>query len=220
MWITDIYGFMVAGFLVTMGTLGDRIGRRRLLLLGAAGFGAASVLAAYSVSPQMLIAARALLGIAGATLAPSILALVSNMFKDPRQRSLAIGVWLVCFISGTAVGPVVGGLLLENFWWGSVFLLGTPAMLLLVAGPVLLPECRSPQAGRLDLTSVALSLVAILPAIYGLKELARNGWQPARLSGVVFVRRQHRLADPLLDLRLFASRAFSTALAACCPAPC
>ena len=178
MWITDIYGFMVAGFLVTMGTLGDRIGRRRLLLLGAAGFGAASVLAAYSVSPQMLIAARALLGIAGATLAPSILALVSNMFKDPRQRSLAIGVWLVCFISGTAVGPVVGGLLLENFWWGSVFLLGTPAMLLLVAGPVLLPECRSPQAGRLDLTSVALSLVAILPAIYGLKELARNGWQP------------------------------------------
>jgi len=220
LWITDIYGFMVAGFLVTMGTLGDRIGRRRLLLLGAAGFGAASVLAAYSVSPQMLIAARALLGIAGATLAPSILALVSNMFKDPRQRSLAIGVWLVCFISGTAVGPVVGGLLLENFWWGSVFLLGTPAMLLLVAGPVLLPECRSPQAGRLDLTSVALSLVAILPAIYGLKELARNGWQPARLSGVVFVRRQHRLADPLLDLRLFASRAFSTALAACCPAPC
>jgi len=220
LWITDIYGFMVAGFLVTMGTLGDRIGRRRLLLLGAAGFGAASVLAAYSVSPQMLIAARALLGIAGATLAPSTLALVSNMFKDPRQRSLAIGVWLVCFISGTAVGPVVGGLLLENFWWGSVFLLGTPAMLLLVAGPVLLPECRSPQAGRLDLTSVALSLVAILPAIYGLKELARNGWQPARLSGVVFVRRQHRLADPLLDLRLFASRAFSTALAACCPAPC
>jgi len=114
LWITDIYGFMVAGFLVTMGTLGDRIGRRRLLLLGAAGFGAASVLAAYSVSPQMLIAARALLGIAGATLAPSTLALVSNMFKDPRQRSLAIGVWLVCFISGTAVGPVAGGCCLRT----------------------------------------------------------------------------------------------------------
>jgi DHA2 family multidrug resistance protein-like MFS transporter len=167
----------------------------------------------------MLIGARALLGIAGATLAPSTLALISNMFKDPRQRSVAIGIWLVCFISGTAIGPVAGGLLLENFWWGSVFLLGTPAMaVLLAAGPVL-PEYRNPRAGRLDLASVALSLAAIPPAIYGLKELAGNGWQPlpaAALAaglavGVMFTRRQRRLTDPLLDLGLFASRAFSTA---------
>src|SRR3954447_3008422 len=221
LWIVDIYGFLVAGFLITMGTLGDRIGRRRLLLIGAAAFGAASVLAAFSTSAEMLIAARAILGIAGATLAPSTLSLISAMFRDPKQRALAIGVWLVCFIAGGAVGPLVGGVLLGHFWWGSVFLLGVPAMLLLlVAGPVLLPEYRAPHAGRLDLTSVALSLATILPVIYGLKELARGGWQLLPVAAIVlgvvvgaaFVRRQRRLADPLLDLRLFADRAFSTAL--------
>jgi MFS transporter, DHA2 family, multidrug resistance protein len=221
LWILDAYGFLLSGFLITMGTLGDRIGRRRLLLTGAAGFGAASVLAAYSTSPSMLIAARALLGIAGATLAPSTLSLISTMFRDPRQRSMAIGVWLVSLMGGTAVGPVVGGVMLEHFWWGSVFLLGVPAMvLLLVLGPVLLPEYRAPDAGRLDLASVGLSLAAILPIIYALKELARHGFQPLPVvavavglwSGVYFVRRQRRLADPLLDLRLFAKPAFSTAL--------
>jgi DHA2 family multidrug resistance protein-like MFS transporter len=221
LWIMDIYGFMVAGFLVTMGTLGDRIGRRRLLLTGATAFGAASVLAAYAPSAELLIAARALLGVAGATLMPSTLSLVSNMFRDARQRSLAIGVWMASFMGGAAIGPVVGGVLLESFWWGSVFLLGVPAMaLLLVAGPVLLPEYRDPRAGRLDLASVALSLAAILPVIYGLKELARAGWAAPPLVaiaagaavGVAFVRRQRSLADPLLDLRLFADRAFSTAL--------
>jgi DHA2 family multidrug resistance protein-like MFS transporter len=119
LWIMDIYGFMIAGFLVTMGTLGDRIGRRRLLLIGAAAFGGASVLAAYSTSPEMLIAARAVLGVAGATLAPSTMALISNMFRDPKQRATAIGGWIVCFMSGAAIGPLVGGAMLENFWWGS-----------------------------------------------------------------------------------------------------
>lgn len=222
LWITDVYGFMVAGFLVTMGTLGDRIGRRRLLMIGAAVFGAASVLAALSTSPQMLIAARTLMGIAGATLAPSTLALISTMFQDPRQRATAMAAWMSCFVGGNAIGPVVGGVLLENFWWGSVFLLGVPIMvLLLVAGPMLLPEFRAPQAGKLDLTSVALSLIAILATIYGLKEIARYGWQPIYIAalvagllvGVVFVIRQRSLADPLLDLRLFGNRSFSSVLA-------
>src|SRR5262245_3070386 len=160
LWTVDIYGFMVAGFLVTMGTLGDRIGRRRLLLLGAAAFGLVSILAALSTSPGQLIAARALLGIAGATLAPSTLSLIFAMFPDPQQRARAIGVWIAAFSAGGAIGPLLGGVLLERFWWGSVFLLALPVMaLLLVLGPRVLPEYRDPQAGRLDLVSAALSLV-------------------------------------------------------------
>lgn len=221
LWILDVYGFMIAGFLITMGTLGDRIGRRRLLLLGAAAFGAASVAAAYSTSAEMLIATRTLLGIAGATLMPSTLALISNMFKDEKQRGMAIAVWISCFMGGTAIGPVIGGAMLQAFWWGSVFLLGVPVMVvLLVTGPVLLPEYRDTSAGRLDLASVGLSLAAILPIIYGIKELAKEGAAtgPALAIGVglavgtVFVRRQLRLADPLLDLRLFRNRGFRYAL--------
>lgn len=221
LWITDIYGFMVAGFLVTMGTLGDRIGRRRLLLAGAAAFGVASVVAAFSTSAEMLIVTRAILGIAGATVLPSTLALVSNMFRDSAQQGFAIAAVFSCFLAGGAFGPVVGGVLLEFFWWGSVFLLGVPVMaLLLAAGPLLLPEYRDTGAGRLDLASVALSLAAVLPAVYGLKELARDGWQPLPLAalavgvafGVWFVLRQRRLEDPLLDLSLFGNRSFSASL--------
>jgi DHA2 family multidrug resistance protein-like MFS transporter len=222
LWILDIYSFMLAGFLVTMGTLGDRIGRRRLLLIGAAAFGATSVVAAYSTSPGMLIASRALLGISGATLMPSTMALIRNMFRDPKQMAAAIGIWFACFMGGMTLGPLVGGALLSTFWWGSAFLLGVPFMvLLLVTGPVLLPEYRDTTAGRLDLTSVALSLAAILPVIYGLKEIARHGWGATAavaivagvLAGMVFVRRQRRLTSPLLDLRLFANRSFRSALA-------
>ncbi len=223
LWIMDVYGFLLAGFLITMGTLGDRIGRRRLLLIGAAAFGTASVVAAFSRSPEMLIAARALLGIAGATLAPSTLSLIRNMFQDPDQRSFAIGVWATSFSAGAAIGPLLGGLLLEYFWWGSVFLLAVPVMaLLLVVGPVLLPEFRDPGAGRLDLFSAVLSLAAVLGVIYGLKQIAQDGmgW-PQVLSiaaglavGVVFVRRQQELADPLIDLRLFRAPAFSASLVA------
>jgi DHA2 family multidrug resistance protein-like MFS transporter len=221
LWISDIYGFLVAGFLVTMGTLGDRIGRRRLLLTGAAGFAALSVVAAYSTSAEMLIVVRGLLGIVGATIMPSTLALISNMFRDGRQRATAISLWATCLLGGVAIGPVVGGVLLESFWWGSAFLLGVPVMLvLLVAGPALLPEYRNADRGRLDPASVALSLAAILPFVYGLKELAKSGaGTPALLGlaagavfGVAFVRRQRRLASPLLDLRLFADRAFGAAL--------
>jgi len=221
LWIVDIYGFLVAGSLITMGTLGDRIGRRRLLLIGAAAFGLASLLAAFSSSAGMLIGSRALMGIAGATLAPSTLSLIFNMFRDPRQRSVAIGVWITSFSVGGAIGPLLGGVLLEYFWWGSVFLLALPVMaLLLVLGPRLLPEFRDPEAGRLDLRSAAMSLAAVLALIYGLKTTVQDGFglQPAAviLAGLVisllFLRRQASLEDPLIDLRLFRIPTFSTSL--------
>jgi MFS transporter, DHA2 family, multidrug resistance protein len=223
LWIVDIYGFMVAGFLITMGTLGDRIGRRRLLLVGAGAFGGASVLAAVSSSPEMLIASRALLGIAGATLAPSTLSLIRNMFEDDQQRTVAIGIWITSFSAGAAIGPLAGGLLLEQFHWGSVFLMAVPVMVLLLAiGPRLLPEYRDPQPGRLDLISAALSLVAVLAVIYGIKAIARDGMGIASAApalaglavGVLFVDRQRRLADPMIDLALFRRPAFSLALGA------
>jgi MFS transporter, DHA2 family, multidrug resistance protein len=221
LWIIDIYGFLVAGSLITMGTLGDRIGRRRLLLIGAAAFGAGSIVAAFSTSALMLIASRALLGIAGATLAPSTLSLIRNMFHDPAQRTLAIGVWISSYSAGAAIGPLIGGVLLEHFWWGSVFLISVPVMLLLIVlGPVLLPEFKDPGAGRLDLTSAVLSLGSVLSVIYGLKQVAETTrlW-PAILfvivgvgTAVVFVRRQRALPYPLLDLELLRSRAFTAAL--------
>lgn len=221
LWIVDIYGFLIAGSLITMGTLGDRIGRRRLLLIGAAAFGVASVLTAFSTSAEMLIATRALLGVAGATLMPSTVSLIRTMFHDPKQRTVAIGVWISSFSGGGAIGPLLGGWMLEYFWWGSVFLLGVPVMLLLLAlGPVLLPEFRDPEAGQLDLISAVLSLVAVLAVIYGIKQIAVDGigWLPvlsivAGLAvGVMFVGRQRSLRDPLLDLGLFADRAFSASL--------
>ena len=223
LWIVDIYGFLVAGFLITMGSLGDRIGRRRLLLTGAGAFGAASVVAAFSSSPEMLIASRALLGIAGATLAPSTLSLIRNMFQDDGQRTVAIGIWVTSFSAGAAIGPLVGGVLLESLPWGSVFLLAVPVMALLLAiGPRLLPEYRDPSPGRLDLASAALSLVAVLAVIYGIKAAAKDGAAFASVApllagvavGAVFVDRQRRLADPMIDLKLFRRPAFSLALGA------
>ncbi|WP_216215675.1 MFS transporter [Amycolatopsis aidingensis] len=221
LWIIDIYGFLIAGFLVTMGTLGDRIGRRKLLMIGGTAFALASVVAAFASSPAMLIGARAVLGVAGATLMPSTLALISNMFRDPKQRGTAIAVWMSCFMGGMVLGPLAGGLILEVAWWGAVFLLAVPVMVLLLAtAPRLLPEYRDEQAGRLDLTSVALSLGTILPVIFALKELAKSGPNPGTLLalvaglglGVVFVRRQRRMAEPMLDLSLFRNRTFTAAL--------
>jgi DHA2 family multidrug resistance protein-like MFS transporter len=221
LWIIDIYGFMVAGALVTMGTLGDRIGRRRLLLIGAAAFGAISLLAAYSTSAEMLILSRAALGVAGATLAPSTLSLIFHMFQDPRERSIAIGVWIGAFSAGSAVGPVLGGVMLEMSWWGSVFLLALPVMgALLILGPRVLPEYRDPDAGRLDVLSAAMSVVAVLAVIFGLKEIAQDGPSAIALGavavglvvGALWVRRQARLADPMIDVRLFRIRAFNAAL--------
>jgi DHA2 family multidrug resistance protein-like MFS transporter len=221
LWIVDIYGFLVAGSLVTMGTLGDRIGRRKLLLIGAAVFGTASVLAAFSTSAPMLIAMRALQGVAAATLAPSTLSLIRNMFLDPEQRTVAISVWVMSYSAGAAIGPPIGGVLLEHFRWGSVFLINVPVMLALIAiGPVLLPEFRDPEAGRLDPVSAVQSVAAVLAMIYGLKRIAEAGpgWFAALsiLSGIAvgaaFLQRQRKLADPLIDLKLFRFPAFSAAL--------
>jgi MFS transporter, DHA2 family, multidrug resistance protein len=222
LWIIDLYGFLIAGSLITMGTLGDRIGRRRLLLLGAAAFGLTSILAAFSPTAEWLIVSRALLGIAGATLAPSTLSLIFHMFPDPHQRQVAIGFWIGAFSAGAAIGPVLGGVMLELFWWGSVFLLALPVMAALLAlGPRVLPEYRDPEAGRLDLASAAMSVAAVLAVIYGLKETAQDGLGlPPVLAilaglavGVGFVRRQRRLADPMIDVGLFRLRSFNAALA-------
>jgi DHA2 family multidrug resistance protein-like MFS transporter len=222
LWIVDIYGFMIAGFLITMGALGDRVGRRRLLVIGAAAFGVASTVAAFATSAEMLIVSRAAMGVAGATLMPSTLALISNMFRDPRQRALAIGVWATMFSAGIALGPIVGGLLLQYFWWGSVFLLGVPVMVLLLVAAPILPEFHDPDAnGRVDLISVALAVPTMLALALGVKELSTDGIGPLSLGSILtgivlgtgFVRRQRRLDDPLLDLQLFANPALRGALA-------
>ncbi|MES4892586.1 MFS transporter [Streptomyces sp. NPDC096012] len=221
LWIFDIYGFVLAGLLMTMGSLGDRIGRRRLLLLGAAAFGAASLLAAYADSAETLIAARAVLGIGGATLMPSTMALLRTMFTDPAQRAKAIGLWSGVMTGGIALGSVMSGILVEHFWWGSVFLVNLPAMaLLLVLGPVLLPESRNPEPGRFDWPSVPLSMAAVLPVIYGLKEIPSEGWHPQYVVSVtvgllfatLFVHRQRTTGSPLIPPDLLKGRGFAPAL--------
>jgi len=223
LWIVDIYGFLIAGSLITMGTLGDRIGRRKLLLIGAATFGLASIAAAFASSAAMLIVTRGLLGVAGATLMPSTLALIRNMFHDDHQRRIAIAVWINSFVIGGAIGPLLGGVMLEYFWWGSVFLLNVPVMvLLLILGPLLLPEFREASFGRLDIPSAALSLSGMLSIIYGVKRFAADGPGTAALLAVtlglvlatIFVRRQQRLADPLIDMGLFRVPPFSAAVVA------
>jgi DHA2 family multidrug resistance protein-like MFS transporter len=222
LWIVDIYGFVLAGALIPMGVLGDRIGRRRLLLIGAVAFGCASVVAAFAPSVEALIAARALLGLGAATLAPSTLSLLRSMFLDPKERTFAVGVWISSFSAGGAIGPLVGGVLLEFFWWGSVFLINLPVMALLLAvGPRLLPEFRDPQAGKPDILSAALCIATVLAVIYGIKRIAEHGadWVAAAAIvlglaiGAAFVRRQRLLVEPFLDLRLFRRFTFSAALA-------
>ena len=221
LWIGDSYSFVLAGLLVSMGSLSDRIGRKKLLLIGTAAFGAASVLAAYAPGAGWLIAARALLGVAGATIMPSTLSLIRNLFPDDRERAKAIGIWGAAATAGAAAGPLFGGLLLEHFWWGSVFLINIPLVaLLLVLGWRLLPESRDPEAGVWDLPSVGLSLVGIIGVVYAVKEAAVNG--PVHLDVLLaavigtlclvgFVRRQLRLPVPLLDVRLFTDPRFTAA---------
>ncbi|MGY1581712.1 MFS transporter [Streptomyces sp. MN13] len=223
LWIGDVYSFVIAGLLVSMGSLGDRIGRKRILLIGATAFGAVSVLNAYATSPELLILARALLGVAGATLMPATLALIRNIFHDARERSLAIGIWGATASAGTAVGPIAGGFLLEHFWWGSVFLINLPVMAVLVlVGSKLLPESRNPEPGPWDLPSVLLSLVGMIGVVYAVKEAATHGFTWATLAAGAlgaaalygFVRRQLTLPVPLLDMRLFRKRGFGAAVLA------
>ncbi|WP_460720511.1 MFS transporter [Nocardia heshunensis] len=221
LWIIDVYGFLVAGLLLTMGTIGDRIGRRRLLIIGAAAFAAVSIIAAFAPSAPVLIGCRALLGVAGATLAPSTLSLIFTMFRDAAQRSVAVGVWVGAYSVGGSIGPLAGGIMLEHFWWGSVFLLAVPVMvLLIVLAPRVLPEYRDPDAGRLDLISAALCTSAMLLVVFGMKKAAQDGPGPAALGalavgfgiGAIFVRRQLNVPEPMLDLRLFRLGSFRTAL--------
>ncbi|KRB43802.1 MFS transporter [Terrabacter sp. Root181] len=221
LWIFDIYGFVLAGLLLTMGGLADRFGRRRLLLAGALAFGVASVLAAYAPTAGWLIAARALLGVGGATLMPSTLAIIRNLFNADDERAKAVGVWSAVMAGGVGIGPIISGILLEHYWWGSVFLINVPVMLaLLVVAPFLLPESRS-EASRVDVVSAVFSLLAILPVIHVLKQLASDGWSPALMpyavvglgAAVVFVRRQSRIDSPMVDPRLFAHRGFGGSIA-------
>ncbi|MGW0366239.1 MFS transporter [Streptomyces sp. NPDC002990] len=221
LWIFDSYAFALSGLLITMGSLGDRIGRRKLLLIGATAFGLASVAAAYAVSAEMLIAARVLLGIGGATLMPSTLALVRNLFQDAGQRGRAIAIWSGAMTGGIALGSVMSGVLLNHFHWGSVFLVNVPAMLLLlVLAPVLVPEFKDPAPGRFDLLSVPLSTAAVLPVVYGLKETAAEGFSLFRLGclavglvfGYAFVRRQRSRADAMVSRDLFRGRGFGAGI--------
>lgn len=223
LWIGDIYSFVLASLLISMGSLGDRLGHRRLLLWGAIGFAGVSALTAYAPTAELLIAGRALQGVAGATLAPATLALIRGIFTDARERSLAVGIWAATFSAGAALGPVLGGVLLEHFWWGSVFLINVPVMVLLVIGGLtLVPEHRDPEPGPWDLRSVVLSMIGILAVVYAVKEAAVSGLRAdvagAAVIGAValawFVRRQLHLPSPLIDVRLFANRAFSGVVSA------
>ena len=221
LWIMDSYVFVVGGSLIAMGVLGDRIGRRRLLLAGAAAFAVASLLAAFARSPAQLIAARVLMGLAGASLMPSTLALIRTMFADPRQRATALGVWSASFALGGVAAPLIGGVLLEHFWWGSVFVIAVPATaVLLVLGPFLLPESKDRTATGFDGLGAALTLTAVLSFVYGVKRLAASGWSwvpvlavvASVVLGALFVRRQRRHPSPLLDLTLFRDPRVTVAL--------
>ncbi|MFJ6083355.1 MFS transporter [Streptomyces sp. NPDC092369] len=222
LWIFDIYAFVLAGLLMTMGSIGDRVGRRRLLLIGAAAFGTASLIAAYANSAETLIAARAVLGLGGATLMPSTMALIRTMFTDSGQRAKAIGLWSGVMTAGIALGSVLSGVLVQYFWWGSVFLINLPAMaLLLVIGPFLLPESKDPNPGRFDWPSVPLSMAAVLPVIYGLKEIPSEGWHIQYVASIavgllfaaLFVHRQRTAASPMIDRALFRGRGFAPSVA-------
>ncbi|MFJ8893359.1 MFS transporter [Leifsonia sp. NPDC102414] len=221
LWIIDAYPLVLAGLLVSMGSLGDRIGRRRLLMIGATGFALVSVGAAFAPTTELLIAARASLGFFGAMLMPSTLSLLRSTFVDREQRRLAIAVWASGFAAGSALGPIVGGILIQHFWWGSVFLLAVPVLIpLLVLTPLLVRESRDPNPGPIDVPSILLSLLTMAPIVYGIKTLASDGVSVAGVlailiglvSGWLFVRRQLRRPIPMLDMRLFRRGSFSGAV--------
>jgi DHA2 family multidrug resistance protein-like MFS transporter len=221
LWIVDAYPLVLAALLVGMGNLGDRFGRRRVLLIGASGFGVVSVLAAFAPDAASLIIARVLLGVFGALLMPSTLSLLRSLFVDRRQRRIAVAIWASGFSAGSAIGPLVGGLLLEHFWWGSVFLVAVPFLLpLLIFAPLLISESRDPAPGPFDLGSIVASILTLGPAVYAIKVIATEGMGivpiglllVAVVSGVLFVRRLLAQSNPMLDMNLFRVPAFSGAV--------
>lgn len=223
LWIVDTYPLVLAGLLVAMGSLGDRIGRRKLLMIGTAGFAAVSAATAFAPGAVWLIGGRAGLGFFGAMLMPSTLSLIRNIFPDPNRRRLAVAIWAAGFSGGAALGPIFGGWLVEQFWWGAVLLVAVPIMLPpLILGRAFIPESKDPNPGRVDAPSILLSLLVMVPVVYGIKELATKGIGLLPLAivafgltmGFVFVRRQKQLAAPMLDLSLFRNRVFSTAITA------
>ncbi|MEV0322105.1 DHA2 family efflux MFS transporter permease subunit [Streptomyces sp. NPDC050658] len=224
LWIADIYGLVMASMLITMGIVGDRIGHKKLMLIGAFTFAGASALATWSPNAELLIASRALLGVSGATIYPTTLSIIRNVFTDPKERTAAIGIWTGMISGGTALGPVIGGPLLDNFWWGSVFLINLPLMgLLIVTGIILLPESRNPNAARPDIPSMVLCALGIVAVVYAVQESVRDGFtEPKILAalaiGIValalFGFRQTRLNQPMVELKLFRNRAFSGAFIA------
>ncbi len=217
LWMVDIYPLILAALLVPMGAVADRFGRRRLLLIGGVGFALVSGVAAFSPTAGYLIAARAGMAVFGATLMPSTLSLLRNIFTDGAQRRLAIAIWAAGFSAGAALGPIVGGFLLEHFSWGSIFLMAIPILLpFLALAPWVLPESKDPQPGALDLISVGLVMATMGPVVYGITTLATGGAPLAGLGamavgvgfGAVFIHRQIRLEAPLLDVALFRNRVF------------
>ncbi|MFC0597375.1 MFS transporter [Streptomyces palmae] len=221
LWILDVYGFAVGSLLIAFGNIGDRCGRLRLLMIGATFFGIGSAAAAFAPTPELLIAARALMGIAGATLLPSALAVLSELFTDPRRRAQAIGVFAAAFAAGFAIGPIIAGILLERFWWGSVFLVNLPLIVVFLCfAPVLLGEVRAARPGRVDPVSVVTSAVGLLLAIYGLKHAAADGLSVSAVGAAAagtaalawFGLRQRRLEQPLIDFSLFRDRTFTIAV--------
>ncbi|MGH3325335.1 MAG: MFS transporter, partial [Streptomyces sp.] len=221
LWILDVYGFLMAGFLVLMGTVADRVGHRNLLMIGAAAFGVLSVVAAATDDPALMIVWRAALGVAAAAQMPATLGLIFTMFRDAKQRGVAIGTWAAAISAGVAIGPLLSGLLLEAFTWRATFLVAVPVMaVVLIGSPLLLPRHHGAGAGKLDLFSALLLLATLLPLTYGIKSIAMG--EPVLVSllavaaslafGAWFVVRQLHSSEPLLDVRLFSNRTVSGAL--------
>ncbi|MFD7093432.1 MFS transporter [Streptomyces xanthophaeus] len=223
LWIVDAYPLVCAALLILFGTLGDRVGRRRILLLGYGLFGVASAVAAFADNAQVLIAARALLGIGGAMIMPATLSILRQVFPDRRERALAIGIWTAVAAVGAASGPVLGGFLVQHYWWGSVFLINIPLMaLILPLGRWLLPESKGSSDGPWDVTGALMAAAGVLGTVLGIKRFGaeRQLADPEALLPlvlgaallIVFVRRQKRRTHPLIDMRLFSRAAFSTSV--------
>jgi len=223
LWIADSYNYLVACAMLTMGAVADRYGRRRTIIVCAAVFAMASAAGAFAPTATVLILARAVMGVAGSAIMPASMALIGSLFTEEKSRVQAMGAYMTVFLGGMAVAPFIGGLLLQHFWWGSVFLVAVPVMVVtMVAVPLLLPEGRSATAPRIDLVSAAQSIGAVLGLVHGLKTAVNDGvgvsvWL-ALAAGVVlavmFVRRQRRLAEPLLDLALLGRPQVGRSLAA------